>query len=145
MSFKDALAKARDSRPEPKRVAVAVGDDLFNVEVMRLDGMDWAAVMAECPPSDEKGARLGYDTNKAALIACKRFSRLLDAEDEPVDMSLVVKDDKVVESPWDDLFTTISGVEIGAIAATWWALNMNDPNNRVVELKKSLAGGVKTS
>lgn len=134
MSFKESAQKARDSRPEPVKVSVAVGDDLFEVEVMRLDGMDWAAVMAECPPTDEKGVRLGYDSNKAALLACKRHSRLLNAEGEPDD-----------EVDWDELFKIISGVEIGAIAATWWATNMNDPNQRVVALKKALAGGGKTS
>lgn len=134
MSFKDALAKARESRPKPVLQPVAVGDELYQVEMMRLDGMDWAAVMAECPPTDEKSARLGYDSNKAALIACKRYSRLLDAEGEPV-----------ADFDWADLFKTISGTEIGAIAAVWWALNMHDPNERVVALKKALAAGDKTS
>lgn len=146
MSFQDALDKARAARPEPKLQAVAVGDELFNVEIMRLDGMDWAAITAECPPTDERGARLGYDTNKAALIACERYSRLLDAEGEAVDMA-PVKDEagNIIAYPWRDLFKAVSGAEVGAIAATWWALNMNDPNTNVVALKKSLAGGGKTS
>lgn len=134
MSFKDALAKARESRPKPVLQPVAVGDELYQVEITRLDGMDWAAVMAECPPTDEKGARLGYDSNKAALVACKRYSRLLDTEGEPV-----------ADFDWGDLFTAISGAEIGAIAAVWWALNMHDPNERVVALKKAWAAGDKTS
>lgn len=134
MSFMDKLAKARAERPEPVLVPVAVGDELYSVEVMRLDGMDWAAITAECPPTDEKGARLGYDTNKAALVACRRHARLLDAEGEPVP-----------DVEWSELFATISGVEIAAIAATWWALNMNDPNQRVVKLKKASAGGSATS
>lgn len=134
MSFKDALAKARASRPEPVLQSVAVGDELFQVEVRRLDGMEWAAVTAECPPTDEKGARLGYDTNKAALVACRRHSRLLDEAGEPVE-----------EVDWGGLFTEISGAEVGAIAAIWWALNMHDPNERVVALKKASAGGSATS
>lgn len=134
MDFKDALAKARESRPEPVLVAVAVADDLFNVEVRRLDGMDWVGVMAECPPSTEKGARLGYEAERAALVACRQYSQLLTTDG-----------DVVTGIDWDDLFKLISGTEIGAIAATWWALNMADPNRRVVELKKALAGGGKTS
>lgn len=134
MSFKDALAKARERRPKPVEVSVAVGDELFKVEVARLDGMDWAAVMAECPPTDKKAARLGYDTNKAALVACERYSRLLDAGGEPVE-----------DVDWVDLFATLSGAEIGAIAATWWATNMHDPNQRVVDLKKASMGGGRTS
>ena len=134
MDFKDALAKARESRPEPVLQSVAVGEVLFQVEVRRLDGMEWAGVMAECPPSDEKGARLGYDTNKAALVACRRYSRLLDTEGEPV-----------ADVDWPGLFAELSGVEIGAIAAMWWALNMHDPNERVVALKKAWAAGSKTS
>lgn len=134
MSFKDDLAKARADRPKPVLQAVAVGDELYQVEVMRLDGMAWAAVMAECPPTDAKGARLGYDSDKAALVACKRFSRLLDAEGEPVE-----------DFDWADLFDTISGTEVAAIASIWWALNMSDPNDRVVQLKKASAGGSKTS
>lgn len=146
MSFRDALAKARESRPEPVLVPVAVGDELFNVELRRLDGMDWAAVMAECPPSDEMGARFGYDPNKAARLACRRYARLLDADGEPVDMTVLRGEDgELAEDPWADLFTEISGTEIGSIAATWWALNMKDPNDRVVALKKALAGGSKTS
>lgn len=134
MSFKDALAKARDSRPEPVLLQVAVGDVLFQVEMRRLDGMEWAGVMAECPPTDEKGARLGYDTNKAALVACRRFSRLLDVEGEPVP-----------DVDWPALFAELSGAEVGALAATWWALNMHDPNERVVALKKAWAAGSRTS
>lgn len=134
MSFKDALAKARESRPKPVLQPVAVGDELYQVEITRLDGMDWAAVMAECPPTDEKGARLGYDSNKAALVACKRYSRLLGTDGEPV-----------ADFDWGDLFTAISGAEIGAIAAVWWAMNMHDPNERVVALKKAWAAGDKTS
>lgn len=145
MSFKEALAKARAERPEPILQAVAVGDELYQVEMMRLDGMDWAAVMAECPPLDEKSARLGYDSNRAALVACKRHSRLLDADGEAVDMETVVKDGEVVSDPWADLFQTISGAEIGALAAVWWALNMNDPNQRVIALKKALSAGVRTN
>lgn len=134
MTFKDALAKARAARPEPKLQAVALGDELFNVEIRRLDGMEWAGIMSECPPRDEKGARLGYDDVKAAKLACKRFSRLLDSDGEPVE-----------DVDWGGLFDAISGTEVGAISATWWALNMFDPNEQVVALKKALAGGGKTS
>lgn len=146
MSLKDALAKAREGRPEPVLQSVVIGDELFQVELRRLDGMDWAGVTAECPPSDQKGFRLGYDTNKAALLACRRFSRLLDSDGEPVDMT-VTRDSKgvITYDPWADVFNAVSGGEAGAIAATWWALNMHDPNQRVVELKKALAGGGKTS
>lgn len=146
MSFKDKLAKARAARPEPVLQDVAVDGELFRIELRRLDGMEWAGVTAECPPSDEMGARLGYDTKKAALIACRRFSRLLDSDGEPVDMS-VQKDESgnPIYDPWVDLFGTIAGVEVDAIAATWWALNAHDPNQRVVALKKALAGGGKTS
>ena len=134
MSFKDALERAKSSRPAPILVPVAVGDDLFQVEVSRLDGMDWSVVMAECPPTDEKGARLGYDSNKAALVACRRHSRLLDSEDA-----------EIGDVDWGDLFKAISGVEIGAIAASWWALNMSDPNDKVEALKKALRAGAQTS
>jgi len=129
VGFKDALAKAREARPEPVLVDVAVGDELFRVEVRRLDGMEWAAVMASAPPADEMGARLGYDTSKAALVACQKYSRLLDAEGAEVD-----------DVDWRELFDTISGTEVGAVAATWWALNMGDPNSQVVALKKALRG-----
>lgn len=50
MSITEALAKAREARPEPKLVAIAIGESLFNVEVRRLDGMEWAGIMAQCPP-----------------------------------------------------------------------------------------------
>lgn len=134
MSFKDDLAAAKAARPEPVVVSVAVGDSLYGVEARRLDGMQWAEVMASAPPSDEAGARLGYDTSKAALFACKKYSRLLDAEGEPVP-----------EFDWNDVFNAISGTEIGAIAATWWALNMGDPNQKVIALKKARAGVSATS
>lgn len=134
MSFKDDLAKARESRPEPVLMDVAVGDELYRIEVKRLDGMQWAEVMSSAPPNDEAGARLGYDTSKAALIACRRYSRLLDADGDPV-----------TDFDWSELFDVISGTEIGAIAATWWALNMGDPNSRVVALKKARRAASATS
>lgn len=134
MSFKDALERARAGRPEPKLVEVAVGDDLFQVEVGRLDGMDWAGIMAECPPVDANGVALGYDTTRAALLACTRHGRLLDGAGEPVE-----------DVDWAALFVEIAGDEARAIAATWWTMNMRDPNARVAELKKALAAGGKTS
>lgn len=133
MSFKDALAKARAERPAPTLVPVAVGDELYNVEVVRLDGMDWAGVVAECPISDPAQARLGFDANKAALLACSRYARLLDG-DEPVE-----------DVEWPDLFQALSGEEVRGLAATWWSMNVFDPNQRVAELKKASAGGGKTS
>lgn len=134
MKFQDALAKARADRPEPVAVEVALGDALFQVEVKRLDGMEWAAIMAECPPRDDLMARLGYDMTSAGLIACKRFSRLLDAEG-----------DEVSDVDWDALFAALDGSGVRGIAATWWMLNMKDPNDRVAELKKALAAGERTS
>lgn len=133
MSFKEALAKARAGRPEPELVEVAVGDDLFQVEVSRLDGMDWAAVMADCPPSPAS-IQLGYDATVGAVLACERHGRLLDSSGDPVE-----------DVDWRELFAEISGAEARAVAATWWALNMRDPNTRVVELKKALEGGARTS
>ncbi|UOQ60387.1 hypothetical protein MUN76_15365 [Leucobacter rhizosphaerae] len=146
MSFKDALAKARSNRPEPVLQAVAVGDELYHVEIRRLDGMDWAAITADCPPRHERDASMGYDSNKAALIACRRHGRLLDGDDEPVAMA-VIRDDQgnVVDDPWLNLFNAISGTEADAIAALWWGQNVNDPNKHVVALKKASAGGSKTN
>lgn len=146
MSFKDALAKARGSRPEPKLQAVALGDDIFHVEIRRLDGMDWSAITASCPPSGARDVGLGFNSNKAAFIACKEHGRLLDGDGNAVDMASV-KDDNgnVVEDPWADLFKAISGTESDAITATWWHMNVNDPNTRVVALKKAWAAGGKTS
>ena len=135
MGLLDDFAKARADRPEPIMVDVAIGDGLYKVEVTRLDGMAWAAIMAECPPEDAGSARLGYSPSAAALLACKRFARLFDAEGEPV-----------ADVDWGEVFAAISGVEVQAIAASWWALNMGDPNQRVVDLKKaSAAGGVTSS
>ena len=146
MSFKDALAKARAARPEPTLVGVAVGDELYNVEVVRLDGMDWAGIVAECPISDPAQAKLGFDANKAALLACRRHSRLLGDDGEPVEMIFTRdKAGAVTEDSWADLFTTLSGDEVRGLAATWWAMNVLDPNQRVAELKKASAGGGKTS
>ena len=134
MSFKDALKKAQAERPEPVMVDVEIGGELFAVEITRLDGMDWAAIMAECPPSDELSARLGYDMTAAGLLACKRFSRLLDSGGNPVE-----------EVDWEALFKASAGLGVRGIAATWWMLNMKDPNERVAELKKALAAGERTS
>ena len=128
------IEKARAERPEPVTVEVEIGGELFMVEITRLDGMDWAAIMAECPPHDELSARLGYDMTAAGLLACKRFSRLLDSDGNPVE-----------DVDWDELFKISSGVGVRGIAATWWMLNMKDPNERVAELKKALAAGGRTS
>lgn len=143
MSLTDALAKARESRPEPILITVAVGEELFQVECKRLDGMDWAAVMAAAPPRDDIGVKLSYDIGRGALVACARHSRLLDSEG-----NLVVERDEqgaVIPTDWAGIFAAISGSETNQLAATWWALNMNDPNKHVEALKKASAGGRKTS
>lgn len=145
MSFKDDLAKARESRPEPVYIEVGVGDNMYSVEVFQLDGMDWSAIMADATPTSAEGAALGYEPSAGALLACKRHGKLLDSDGGAVDMEPVKVDGKVVSEPWDNLFAELSGVDARGIASAWWALNMRDPNKRVVALKKSLAAGDKTS
>lgn len=145
MGLKEDLAAAKAARPQPVLVDVALGDVLYKVEVRRLDGMEWAAVMAEAPPTDEGSARVGYSTHRGALIACKRHGRLLDAEGTPVTHLGVDEDGAPAPLDWPAIFSAISGTEVGAIAAVWWALNMGDPNERVLALKKASAGGSKTS
>lgn len=146
MSFKDALERARAARPAPMLVSVALDNELYNIEVVRLNGMDWAGIVAECPISDPAQARLGYDASKAALLACRRFGRMLDANNDAVEMD-VVRNGKgiVIDDPWADVFEAISGEEVRGLAATWWSMNVYDPNQRVAELKKASAGGGKTS
>lgn len=132
MGLKEDLAAAKANRPQPVLVDIAIGDTLYKVEARRLDGMQWASIMAAAPPSDEGSARLGYSPSRAALHACRDYGRLLDEDSEPVD------------ADWAEVFDAISGVEVQAIAATWWALNAADPNQNVVALKKASAGGSKT-
>lgn len=138
------MARAQEGRPEPVLVDIAIGESLYKVEARRLDGMEWAAVMAEAPPVDEASARLGYSTHRGALIACRRHGRLLDAGGDPVTHLEVDEEGKPVPLDWAVIFSAISGTEVGAIAAVWWALNMGDPNERVVALKKASAGGSTT-
>lgn len=139
MGIKEDLEAAKANRPEPVLVDIAIGETLYKVEVKRLDGMEWAGIMADAPPTDEASARLGYSPHRAALIACTRHGRLLDGSGtEAVAMGGEGLD-------WHELFEAISGIEVQAIAASWWALNAGDPNGRVVALKKSLAGGGKTN
>lgn len=145
MGLKEDLEIAKAHRPEPVLVDIAVGEALYKVEVRRLDGMEWAGVMAEAPPTDEASARLGYSTHRAALIACRRYSRLLDADGEAVTHIEVDENGNPLPLDWGLIFDAISGIEVQAIAATWWALNAGDPNQRVVDLKKSSAGGSKTN
>lgn len=128
MSFKDDLAAAKAARSETVMVDVAIGESLYQIEVRRLDGMQWADIMADAPPNNEVAGRLGFDVYKAALIACRKYSRLLDADGN-----------EVPDVDWGDLFAAISGAEVSGIGATWWALNMADPNRRVDALKKASA------
>lgn len=146
MGLKEDLEAAKAKRPQPVYVDIAVGETLYKVEVRRLDGMQWAGVLASAPPTDVASARLGYSAREGALQACREYGRLLDSDDVAIDMS-VVRDDHgvVVTDPWADTFEAISGVEVQAIAASWWALNSGDPNKLVGELKKASAGGSKTS
>lgn len=134
MDFKDILAKAQEEVQEVKLVEVSVAGELFRVEVSRLPGMDWSAIMVACPPRSPKLAGIGYDLTDGALLACERHSRFLDADDEVV-----------ADVDWAELFTVLAGSEVQGIAATWWTLNMRDPNTRVVELKKALVAGEKAS
>lgn len=134
MGFQDDLAAAKAARDETVMVDVVVGEALYQVEVRRLDGMQWADIMADAPPNSEVAGRLGFDVYKAALLACRKYSRLLDADGN-----------EVPEVDWADLFAAISGAEVSGIGATWWALNMADPNRRVAALKKAHSGVSETS
>jgi len=133
MGIKEDLELAKAERPDPVYVDVAIGSNLYKVEITRLDGMQWAGIMAECPPIDDGSALLGYAPHRAGLIACQRHGKLLD------------ENGNGVEADWEAIFESISGTEVQAISATWWGMNMGDPNQRVVALKKASAGGSKTS
>lgn len=145
MGLNEDLAAAKASRPEPVLVDVVVNDALYRVETRRLDGMQWAAVMAAAPPTDSVSVMLGYSPAQGALVACREYGRLFDADGVEQDMSPVVGDDGVVLSdPWGDVFDAISGTEIQAVASSWWGRNAGDPNQRVEALKKASRGGGKT-
>jgi len=144
VGLKEDLNRAKQNRPEPVLVDIVIGDTLYRVDARRLDGMEWAGVMAESPPTDEGSARLGFSTHRAALIACTRFSTLYDADGEPVRHIETDEQGNPLPLDWGLIFSAISGIEVQALAATWWALNAGDPNQRVVDLKKSSAGGGKT-
>jgi hypothetical protein len=128
MSFKDDLAAAKKLRPEPILVPVAVGESMYQVEVSRLPGTTWDAIMSRCPARSEQHFAVGYDTGKAAVVASTEHGRLLAADGEAV-----------VDPDWDGLFEVISGIELRAIAAAWWGQNVNDPDQAVTALKKASA------
>lgn len=134
MSFKDLMDRARAEKPDPVRIEVSAAGELFQIEVSRLPGMDWSGIMVECPPRKKELSGLGCDLPTAALLACERYGRLFDAAG--VEIPDVV---------WEDLFEVLSGTEVQGVAATWWTLNMRDPNQKVVELKKASAAGSETS
>lgn len=134
MSFRELMDKARAQKPDPVRVDVTAAGELFQVEVSRLDGMDWSGIMVECPPRNQKLSGLGCDLPRAALLACERHGRLLNSDGE-----------EVPDVVWEELFEVLSGIDVQGIAAVWWSLNMRDPNQRVVDLKKALSGGSRTS
>lgn len=118
----------------PALIEVVIGDSLYSIEVSRLDGMDWSAIMADATPTSVEGAGLGYEPSVGGVLACKRHGRLLDGDGVPV------------EAPdWDAVFAALSGVDARGVASAWWALNMRDPNKRVVALKKAWAAGGKMS
>lgn len=128
MSFWDDLAAAKKQRPEPILVPVAVGESMYQVEVSRLPGMTWDAIMSRCPARLEQHFAVGYDTGKAALVASREHGHLRDADGELVE-----------GADWDGLFDVISGIELRAIAAAWWGQNVNDPDQAVTALKKASA------
>ncbi|MBB4072045.1 hypothetical protein [Canibacter oris] len=133
MSFHDDLKKAQQQRAT-ETVDISLAGNLYSIEISRLPGMQWAAIIAAAPPQDAADARLGYSPATAALAACKAHGRLLDAAGVPV-----------ADVDWGELFDAISGVEVQAVAAVWWGLNMGTPNDEVVALKKVSRPGSKTS
>lgn len=145
VGIKEDLARAKAGRQKPVVQDIVIGDALYQVEARRLDGMQWAHVIAAAPPRDEASALLGYDTPLAALVACREYGRLLDAEGEHVTSLGVDENGDPEPLDWVEIFSAISGIEVQAISAMWWGLNIHDPNQRVVELKKASAGGRKTS
>ncbi len=144
MGLKEDLARAKSSRPAPVLVDIVVGETLYKVEVRRLDGMEWAAVMASAPPIDEGSARLGFNARVGALVACRDYGRLLDADGNEIHNLGIDDYGEIVPLDWAAILDAISGVELQALSATWWALNSYDPNQRVVELKKASQGGGRT-
>lgn len=140
MGYREAAERAKQNRPEPVIQAFVLDDELYHVPIRRLDGQDWALVTAEAPPEVARDARLGFNTRKAAMIACGRHAQLLDADKNPVPAEYD-EDGKRVPVDWGMIFAAISGTEVDAIAAIWWAMNVSDPNERVVAAKKASAGG----
>lgn len=112
----------------------AIYDDaLCRVECVKLPGMVWAGITVECPPQNDVERGYGYSPHRAALIACSRHGRLLDAEGEPIE-----------KPDWDALFME-NGAQIIDIASAWWTLNVNAQRQKLNALKKALAAGTTTS
>ena len=105
---------------------------IITLKFTRLPGNQWAELTARCPVRIEAPIDLqyGYNMHKACTLAAPINGVLLDDDDA---------ESKLSDEEWDDLFSTISGVDFGQIIDAIYAVNAYDPAVRLNALKKALA------
>lgn len=144
MGYRDALERAKAKLPKPTMQEIVIDDEIYFIDIFRLPGMEWSGITADAPPKAETDRALGFDTAKAALLACARHSTLYDAEKQPVPVERDAAG-QAIPVDWKSIFDTISESERDAVIATWWILNSRDPNQRVSIIKKARQGGSATN
>jgi hypothetical protein len=130
----------RDARLGAVDQSIAVGeriDEMLSSATVdkfrfyRMDGLKWAALIAEHPPRTHVALdlRYGFNLHEVTPVAVVSCGRLLDGENEV----------SLPKEQWNDLLTVLSGHEVERIADALFVLNEWDPERAVQRAKKASA------
>ena len=116
-------------------------NQLVTLRFSRLPGNVWADIAARCParldaPVDR---HFGYNMQAAALIAAPLCGARVDGDElVPLRVEAATAESPAVNQ-WADLFATIAGTEATQIESAIFDLNVYEPQQRVGQLRKTLA------
>lgn len=114
----------------------AAQDSLVELRFYRMPGDEWPALTAHHPvrvdvPLDR---HYGYNFNTATIAAAKASGvRVEDGEEFPL-----------TPEEWADLFTVISGTEVGTVTDAVWSLNEYEPSQRLDALVKGFGAATRS-
>lgn len=130
VDLKELRAKAQAARAalaeNVKTVELDIAGELVEVTFQQAPGDVWADLLVTHPPRRGTDANIGYNSDAAS-------------RDYPADLIRIGGETPDADT-WHDIFDSLTSPSIKMAAAALWALNQNEPYQRILELGKAKAG-----
>lgn len=136
-SLDDIISAASAATKNTVAVEVALGDALVKLEFTQMDGLGWVDLTNDHPRRKKSAtdATLGFNAHSLSRDYPASAITYLDGANSV----------EVSDAQWHGIFDALSAPDVEMVAVSLWGVNVVDPQNRVNELKKALAGSSEKS